>query len=103
MGTSKIFAVTLMAAMVLSPSASFGGATAVVPPSLLHRSSKPVVPYVIFGCAASIIFAALVANFQRNRQLTATEAATCGLLFWLTPPKPNENIDVIAAGSRIRF
>jgi hypothetical protein len=81
-----IFAVTLIAAMALSSSASFSGVTAVAPPIIHH--SKPVVPFVIFGCAGALIFAALIANWQQKRQLTAAEAMTCGLLFWFTPPRP---------------
>ena len=43
----------------------------------------------IFGCSSGIILAAMAANWQQNRQLTANEAATCGILFWFTPPNRN--------------
>jgi hypothetical protein len=42
--------------------------------------------WIIFGCAGSIVLAALAANYQQHRQLTAAEAGTCGLGFWFTPP-----------------
>jgi len=85
MKKSKMLAFALVAVMALSPSISFGG-TAVAPAAIPH-SAKPIVPYVIFGCAGALIFAAIIANIQRNRQLTPAEAATCGLLFWFTPPR----------------
>ena len=86
MRKSRTLTVTLMVIMALSSSNSFGSLA--VPTPVVHNSSAPVVPYVIFGCAGSIIFAAFIANFQQKRQLTANEAATCGLLFWFTPPRP---------------
>jgi hypothetical protein len=80
----KILTVAIVAAIAFSPNASFGGpATPVV--NTTH--SKPVVPYVIFGCAGSIIFSALFANYQQRRQLTWNEAASCGLLYWFNPTK----------------
>ena len=41
----------------------------------------------LFACPASIILSGIVANFRDNRQLTAPEAWTCGLLFWFATPK----------------
>jgi len=84
MGKSRIVAITLMAAMALSSSNGFGS-TPVAAPVIHH--SNPVVPYVIFGCAGSLVLAAFIANIQRKRQLTPAEAATCGLLFWFVPPR----------------
>ena len=40
----------------------------------------------LFACPASIILSGIVANFRDNRQLTAPEAWTCGLLFWFAKP-----------------
>ena len=48
-------------------------------------SATPVVPWLIFGCAGGIIFAAMIANGQ-GRPLTAAEAATCGLGLLFSPP-----------------
>ena len=39
-----------------------------------------------FACPASIVLSALVADFRDNRQLTASEAWTCGLLYWVPMP-----------------
>jgi len=41
----------------------------------------------LFACPASIILSGIVANFRDNRQLTAPEAWSCGLLFWFAKPK----------------
>jgi hypothetical protein len=57
------------------------------PPPVAASSAAPVVPWLIFGCAGGIIFAAMIANGQ-GRPLTAAEASTCGLLFLLNPPAP---------------
>jgi hypothetical protein len=40
--------------------------------------------WAIFGCSSGIVFAAIVANWRNNRQLTWNEAATCGLLYWFS-------------------
>jgi hypothetical protein len=39
----------------------------------------------IFGCSAGIVIAAVVKNAKRHKELTAQEAWTCGLLYWLHP------------------
>jgi hypothetical protein len=57
------------------------------PPPVAGSTVAPVAPWLIIGCAGGIIFSALIANGQ-GRQLTAAEAATCGLLFLLNPPAP---------------
>jgi hypothetical protein len=44
---------------------------------------------VIFGCAGGIILAALDANARQHRQLTAYEAATCGVAYWFTIANPH--------------
>ncbi len=45
----------------------------------------PAWPWVVIGCAGSIVVSALAANFWQNRQLTTPEAWTCGLLYWWYP------------------
>jgi hypothetical protein len=47
--------------------------------------TTPVWPWVVIGCAGSIVVSALAANFFQNRQLTTPEAWTCGLLYWWYP------------------
>jgi hypothetical protein len=84
---SKLAAAAL-AAMLLFTSAnvSTGGPIALPPPP--SSSAAPVGIWLIFGCAGGIILAAAIANARDNRQLTAAEAATCGLLFLFSPPAP---------------
>ena len=85
---SKILAATLAASMVLSSTLAYAGVVAVVGvPGQKFGTGPTGWVWGIFGCSSGIIFAAMVANWQQNRQLTAQEAATCGLLFWFTPPK----------------
>jgi hypothetical protein len=84
---SKIVAALLAAVLSFSAvSVSAGGAPP--PPPAASSSAAPVAVWLIFGCASGIILAAAIANARDNRQLTAAEAATCGLLFWLNPPRP---------------
>ena len=85
MQKSKILAAALIAILALSPVASLAGPGVAIPLTKSHFN--PGAAYVIFGCASSIIFAAFIANYQQNRQLTWNEAATCGILYWFTPPK----------------
>jgi hypothetical protein len=73
--------------MALSPPAAFAGCVAVGPASKQFGPGPTGLVWAIFGCSSGIIFAALVANYQQNRQLTPAEAASCGLLFWFAPPK----------------
>jgi hypothetical protein len=88
MGKSKILAVVLAASMALSAPTAYAGCLAFVPAAGKHFGPGPTgLVWAIFGCSSGIIFAALVANYQQNRQLTAAEAASCGLLFWFAPPK----------------
>jgi hypothetical protein len=53
-------------------------------PSTSH-AHVPAWPWVVVGCAASIVVSAVVANAVNNRQLTTPEAWTCGLLYWWYP------------------
>ena len=84
---SKLAAAALAAMLVFtSTSVSSGGIMA--PPPVPSSSAAPVGIWLIFGCASGIILAAAVANARDNRELTQSEAITCGLLFWLAPPRP---------------
>jgi len=82
----KKFLVAAIAAvaMVLTPTVSFGQAA---PRGMTLRTGPVGAVWGIFGCTGGIIVTAMAANWQQNRQLTLAEAATCGLLFWSTPPK----------------
>jgi hypothetical protein len=63
---------------------AFAGLTRTIPCPPAH-SHTPVWPWVVIGCAGSIVLSALVANYRDNRQLTTSEAWTCGLLYWVQP------------------
>jgi hypothetical protein len=54
------------------------------PPKAQHT---PAAIWAVFGCTGSVVVAALTANYWQHRQLTPYEAATCGIAFWLTPPR----------------
>jgi hypothetical protein len=45
-------------------------------------------PAIFGGCVVGIIVAGAHANWANNRQLTAPEAWTCGILYWFAPPTP---------------
>ena len=83
---SKIAAVVLAAMLAFTP-ANVSVAGIDVTPAAPKSSVAPVAVWLIFGCASGIIFAAAIANARDNRQLTAGEAATCGLLFLFSPPR----------------
>jgi hypothetical protein len=71
--------------LVTSPTVSFAGPAVV----LGQKFGTGPIGWMwgVFGCSGGIIFSAMAANWQQNRQLTASEAATCGILFWFNPPK----------------
>jgi hypothetical protein len=67
---------------------AFAGAAPRVIPCPPGHTHTPVWPWVVIGCAGSIVLSALAADFWNNRQLTTAEAWTCGLLYWI--PMPNQ-------------
>ena len=83
---SKLAAAVLAAMLVFTSANVSVGGTAIVVPSAPSKVA-PVAVWLIFGCASGIILAAAIANARDNRQLTTAEAATCGLLFLLSPPR----------------
>jgi len=87
MKTSKLVALAAAASLAFAPVSSFG-LVAPLPAPKTFSGNAPAGFWVIFGCAGSIIAAAIIANYRLNRQLTPKEAATCGLTFWLVPIKP---------------
>jgi hypothetical protein len=50
-----------------------------------HHFGKAVVRSII-GCAGGVVLAALAANYRDHRELTADEAASCGVLFLFSRP-----------------
>jgi|NitcycUWRROWE17A_1032939.scaffolds.fasta_scaffold00023_3 hypothetical protein len=89
MKTKKLIAATLAASLAVAtiPTATF--ARIVVPPPapghVFGGSGAALWP--IFACAGGIITSAIVANARDNRELTAQEAWSCGVLFWFAQPK----------------
>jgi hypothetical protein len=83
----KIITAILAAWLALSPVIASAGVAMLSPPGKKFGLGPTGWVWGVFGCSGGIIFTALVANWQQNRQLTMNEAMTCGLLFWLTPPK----------------
>ena len=62
-------------------------ATLPPPPIVNTNGTSPVAVWLVMGCAATIIWAAWIANVSQNRQLTAAEANLCGLGFLLRVPR----------------
>jgi hypothetical protein len=83
MGKSKIFAVILAASMAYSSTAS----AAIVSQGPTFGTGNVGFVWAIFGCSSGIIFTALVKSRLQHKELTWNEAASCGALYWLTPPK----------------
>jgi hypothetical protein len=88
MKTNKLIAATLAASMAVAalPTASFA-APVRLPVGTTFGGNPGVGLWSIFGCAGGIITSALVANYRDNRELTAPEAWSCGVLFWFAQPK----------------
>jgi hypothetical protein len=86
MKMKKLIAATLAASMAGAavPTASHAVFIAPAPGSTFGGASFP---WPIFACAGGIITSALVANARDNRELTAPEAWSCGILFWFAQPK----------------
>ena len=68
--------------LTFAPNSARAGETRTPPPPMTH-AHVPAWWWAAFSCPASIVLSALVADFRDNRQLTAPEAWTCGLLFWV--------------------
>jgi hypothetical protein len=88
MKTKKLIAATLAASMAVAALPTVSQAAIVLPPPPAGHviGGGTSAPWMIFACAGGIIASAMVANYRDNRELTAPEAWTCGLLFWVEPP-----------------
>lgn len=80
MKSSRLVSVAASIFLALSTVTTDAGVP-VTPPT---GHTNPTVVWVIFGCAGGVILAALDANWRQHRQLTAYEAATCGVAYWFT-------------------
>jgi len=65
---------------------AFAGVVQKVPLPCPAGHHTPVLPWVVIGCAGSIVLSAFVAGFRDHRELTTAEAWTCGLLYWVPMP-----------------
>ena|ERR1700730_6281704 len=91
MKTNKLIAATLAASMAMATLPNAANARMIVAPVVPgHTFGGAAFPWPIFACAGGIITSALIANYRDNRELTAPEAWSCGLLFWFTQPQPHK-------------
>jgi hypothetical protein len=90
MKTKKLIAAALAASMAVAALPTASQAAIAIPPGPVYGGGGATAPWAIFGCAGGIIASALVANYRDNRELTAPEAWTCGVLFWFEQPMPHK-------------
>ncbi len=86
MNKNKFVVIALAAVLALAPVRASAGVPIVPPvvgPVVATGGGSGSAIYGLVGCVASIMIAAAVASREFNRELTAAEAATCGLLFWI--------------------
>ena len=89
MSRKKLIAATIAASLALGSTAPTSALAAPAPipvPGPTFGHGPTWVPFAIMGCAGGIILAAMAATARDNRELTAPEAWSCGLLFWSSPP-----------------
>ena len=84
MKSSRLVAVTASAMLALS-TVTAGAGMPTPPPSPHSGHLNATGFWIIFGCAGSIILAALAKNARQHTELTPFEAQTCGLAYWFNP------------------
>ena len=82
MKSSRFIAVAASAFLALSTVTTSAGFT---PPPQNTGSFNPTAFWIIFGCAGSVVLAAIAKNASQHQQLTQQEAMTCGLAYWFNP------------------
>jgi hypothetical protein len=82
--------------LLLPVDTAFAGGGVRVVPCPAH-GKVPAWPWVVIGCAGSIVLSALAANFWQHRELTKPEAWTCGLLYWVQPYQANPGNGAVRA------
>jgi len=85
MRASRFIAVAASAFLALSTITTNAGLIVFPPPSTHHGHFNATPFWIIFGCAGSVVLAAIAKNASQRQQLTAWEAQTCGLAYWLNP------------------
>jgi hypothetical protein len=88
MRRSTVLALAVIAALLPLPRQADAGV--IITPSVPPPGHVGVLPWALMACPASIILSGIVADFWLNRELTAPEAWTCGLLFWI--PRPTQQV-----------
>ena len=91
MKTKKLIAATLAASVAVAAALPTTAFAVPYPPKVVpmgHTFGGSAGPWPVFVCAGGIIISTIVANYRDNRELTAPQAWSCGLLFWLAQPKP---------------
>lgn len=83
MRSSRFIAVAACAFLALSTVTTKAGMVVIPPPHTGHFNATGF--WIIFGCAGSVVLAALAKNASQHQQLTALEAQTCGLAYWFNP------------------
>jgi hypothetical protein len=82
MKASRFVAVAASAMLALSTVTTNAGMTVINTPQQ-HFNATPF--WIIFGCAGSVVLAALAKNASQHQPLTQQEAMTCGLAYWFNP------------------
>ena len=83
MRSSRFIAVAASVFLALSTMTTNAGMVVVTTPKHSHFNATPF--WIIFGCAGSVVIAALAKNASQHQPLTQQEAMSCGLLYWLNP------------------
>jgi len=84
MKKSLIAAAALMAVLWITPAkAQAGPAPAPVPVAGSTATGGYIGPWpwILIGCVGGTVLSAVDANWRYNRQLTAPEAASCGVMY----------------------
>jgi hypothetical protein len=90
MNKSIVAALAFTAVILFAPSGAFaqgagagGGPAPVIATGGSHHSP---LPWIVMGCVSGTVLSAMVANWRDDRELTWSEAASCGILFWFAQP-----------------
>src|SRR5262245_35016751 len=92
MRKSKILAAVLT--LSIASSAAYAGPSP-TPAGTAVGTGGAGLLWATFGCSAGIIAAAIAKNYFSNKQLTANEAATCGVTYWAQPQPPIQDFNTL--------
>jgi hypothetical protein len=73
--------------LLTAPAASYAGVWCAPVSTSTPAGGSSSAPWFIIGCAGGVVLAALAANYRDQRELTAPEAWSCGVLFLVSTPK----------------